>query len=195
MGRIERADVHRKRAFRAVDHGAINRSEIEHAGQIRQLLALSRRLRIGEIAGQPLAIGRAERLDLQKFRGHGAVVRGERDGETGLREQDSHDYIAPDGKSFLIDALTRMSCTTKMVSMKNVTITVDEEVAQWARVWAAKHNTSVSRILGDILKEKMRQEEGYEAAMRQFLSRKPYVLKKTRRYPKREELHDRKGLR
>ena len=79
--------------------------------------------------------------------------------------------------------------------MKNVTITVDEEVAQWARVWAAKHNTSVSRILGDILKEKMRQEEGYEAAMRQFLSRKPYVLKKTRRYPKREELHDRKGLR
>ena len=79
--------------------------------------------------------------------------------------------------------------------MKNVTITVDEEVALWARVWAAKHNTSVSRILGELLKEKMSQEEGYEAAMKQFLSRKSYVLKKTRRYPKREELHDRKGLR
>ena len=75
--------------------------------------------------------------------------------------------------------------------MKNVTITVDEEVALWARVWAAKHNTSVSRILGELLKEKMSQEEGYEAAMKQFLSRKSYVLKKTRCYPKREELHDR----
>jgi plasmid stability protein len=49
--------------------------------------------------------------------------------------------------------------------MKNVTITLDEDVARWARVWAARHDTSVSRISGELLQEHMRQEEGYEAAM------------------------------
>ncbi len=45
--------------------------------------------------------------------------------------------------------------------MKNVTITLDEDVAQWARVFAAKNNTSVSQLLGQILKEKMAQENEY----------------------------------
>jgi hypothetical protein len=79
--------------------------------------------------------------------------------------------------------------------MKNVTVTLEEEVAQWARIWAARHNVSVSQMLGQMLKEKMAQEEGYESSMRQFLARKAYVRKKTRRYPRREELYDRKGLR
>ena len=33
--------------------------------------------------------------------------------------------------------------------MKNVTITLDEEVARWARVMAAEQNTSVSRLVGE----------------------------------------------
>lgn len=41
--------------------------------------------------------------------------------------------------------------------MKNVTITLDEKVAQWARVEAAKAGKSLSRWLGDWLAEKRDQ--------------------------------------
>ena len=78
--------------------------------------------------------------------------------------------------------------------MKNVTITLEEEVARWARVLAAKRNTSVSKLLGEILKEKMAQEDEYEAAMNRYLSRR-YTTRSKGRYPKREELYDRKSLR
>ncbi|MEW5853854.1 MAG: DUF6364 family protein [Myxococcota bacterium] len=78
--------------------------------------------------------------------------------------------------------------------MKNLTITVPEEVAAWARVWAAKHNTSVSKLVGEMLRERMQQEDAYEAAMRSFLARKPTVLSGAP-YPKREELYDRPRLR
>lgn len=61
--------------------------------------------------------------------------------------------------------------------MKNVTITLAEEVARWARVWAARHDTSLSRFLGNILRQKMEEEEGYDRAMQQFLSRGPVPLK------------------
>ena len=36
--------------------------------------------------------------------------------------------------------------------MKNVTITLKEEVARWARIKAAEKNTSVSRLVGEMLK-------------------------------------------
>ena len=75
--------------------------------------------------------------------------------------------------------------------MKNVTITLEEEVARWARIWAAEHETSVSRFLGGILKERMLQERGYASAMSEYLSRPPRILKKSGAYPKRDELHDR----
>jgi hypothetical protein len=38
--------------------------------------------------------------------------------------------------------------------MKNVTITLDEEAARWARIQAAEHNTSVSRLVGEMLLKK-----------------------------------------
>ena len=76
--------------------------------------------------------------------------------------------------------------------MRNVTITLDEKVAKQARVWAAEHDTSVSRLVGDMLAEKMRQESGYEAAMRSFLARSaPPLRRPGERLPKREELYDR----
>lgn len=75
--------------------------------------------------------------------------------------------------------------------MINVTLSLKEEVAQWARVAAAKHNTSVSRLLGELLEEHMRQEEGYETAMQRFLSRKPVPLNQTGSYPSRNEVHER----
>ncbi len=78
--------------------------------------------------------------------------------------------------------------------MKNVTVTLDESVARWARIWAARHDTSVSRLLGELLRERMLQEEGYEAAMQQYLAVAPRPLKKAGRYPSRDETHERTGL-
>jgi len=76
--------------------------------------------------------------------------------------------------------------------MKKVTISLDEKLAHWVRVRAAESNTSVSRLVGELLKEKMREEEGYHQAMEQFLAQEPRVLRKAgTSYPKREELHER----
>jgi hypothetical protein len=57
--------------------------------------------------------------------------------------------------------------------MKNVTITLDEEVARWARIQAAEHNTSVSRIVGEMPREKMLAGKSYQLAMDQYLSQPP----------------------
>jgi predicted DNA-binding ribbon-helix-helix protein len=79
--------------------------------------------------------------------------------------------------------------------MKNVTITLDEETAHWARIEAAHRDMSVSRLIGELLHEHMRAQASYETAMRRYLTRAPTVLKDTGGYPGREELHDRAGLR
>ena len=78
--------------------------------------------------------------------------------------------------------------------MPNLTITAEEEVLRWARVKAAEENTSVARLVGDLLKERMRAESGYQAAKRRFLGVKPRILSGSP-YPSRDELHDRSGLR
>lgn len=76
--------------------------------------------------------------------------------------------------------------------MKNVTITLEEEVARWARVWAAKHDTSVSRMLGETLKEKMQKEGNYARSQACFFSRPAQPLKQPNQaYPKRDELYER----
>jgi len=75
--------------------------------------------------------------------------------------------------------------------MKNVTITLDEKVAKWVRIWAAKQNSSVSRLVGELLRQKMVEEQGYQAAMKQYLSVKPTALKNAGVYPSREDLHER----
>ena len=76
--------------------------------------------------------------------------------------------------------------------MKNVTVTLDEDVLRWARIRAAKSETSVSRLLGDLLKQEMRREADYQIAMNDFLSRRPGPLKSEADvYPRREELYDR----
>ncbi len=76
--------------------------------------------------------------------------------------------------------------------MKNVTISLDEKVARWARIYAAERDTSVSRMVGELLREKMHGEENYRAAMQHYLSLPPHKLKKPgSKYPKREKLHER----
>ena len=78
--------------------------------------------------------------------------------------------------------------------LRNVTVTLEESVARWARVEAARQETSVSRLLGEILKERMVKESSYQESMHRFLSTKPF-LKTDGRYLSREEVHDRAHLR
>ncbi|MCU1301184.1 MAG: CopG family transcriptional regulator [Candidatus Sulfotelmatobacter sp.] len=42
-----------------------------------------------------------------------------------------------------------------IIRLRNVTVTLEEDVARWARVEAARLDTSVSRLLGELLKERM----------------------------------------
>jgi hypothetical protein len=80
--------------------------------------------------------------------------------------------------------------------MKNVTITLDEKTAAWARNHAARHDMSLSRFVGELLEKTMRESREYGRAMRSYLSRNPAALKKRgERYPPRDELHDRHNLR
>jgi hypothetical protein len=59
---------------------------------------------------------------------------------------------------------TLFSCYTIIVSstnrLRNVTVTLEEDVAQWARIEAARQDTSVSRLLGALLKERMGELAG-----------------------------------
>lgn len=77
-------------------------------------------------------------------------------------------------------------------NLKNVTVTLDPATARWARLEAARRDTSVSRLLGEILHERMEAEAGYEAAMHRYLAQAPGThRRKGRRYPRRDELHER----
>jgi hypothetical protein len=80
--------------------------------------------------------------------------------------------------------------------MKNITITLNEETARWVRIEAALRETSVSRLVGEILDERRQRDLAYENAAARFLKRKPSRLKsEAQTYPKRDELHDRTVLR
>lgn len=79
--------------------------------------------------------------------------------------------------------------------MKNVTITLDEETASWARMHAARQGKSVSRMVGELLHEHMRDSRRYAEAMRRYLSRPPVRMRTRGNYPRREGLHERSDLR
>ena len=74
-------------------------------------------------------------------------------------------------------------------AMKNVTVTMEDTVADWARMEAARRNTSVSRLVGELLAEKMRHDDAYERAMREWLERDFSFTSDGSPYPKREEIY------
>lgn len=76
--------------------------------------------------------------------------------------------------------------------MRNVTISLDDETARWARIEAARQDTSVSKMVAAMLREKMDRQDAYERARRSYFSRKPVPMSKPGdRYPTREELYER----
>ena len=52
-----------------------------------------------------------------------------------------------------------------------MTITLDERTAAWARVHAARHKTSVSRLVGEMLRQRIPELREYDQAMRSYLAR------------------------
>jgi plasmid stability protein len=75
--------------------------------------------------------------------------------------------------------------------MRNVTITISDELARWARVWAAEHDTSLSAMISQILQEKMDKERHYQTAMDGFLTKEARPLSGGKAYPSRDKLYDR----
>jgi len=73
--------------------------------------------------------------------------------------------------------------------MKNVTVTMEDSVADWARMEAARRNTSVSRLVGELLAERMRHDDAYERAMREWLDRDPSFSSDGSPYPKRDQIY------
>ena len=78
--------------------------------------------------------------------------------------------------------------------MKNVTVTMEDEVADWARLEAARRNTSVSRLVGEMLAEKMRHDDAYERAMREALEFRSFGRSEGP-YLSRDEIYDRSARR
>lgn len=72
--------------------------------------------------------------------------------------------------------------------MKNVTVTMEDSVAEWARLEAARRNTSVSRLVGELLAEKMRHDDAYERALQDWLHRERTWSSDGGPYPDRELL-------
>ncbi|MCB9733725.1 MAG: CopG family transcriptional regulator [Deltaproteobacteria bacterium] len=60
--------------------------------------------------------------------------------------------------------------------MINVTLKIDDDVANWARVFAAKRNVSLSRLLSEMLRDRMAREDEYQLAMKSYLARAPSEL-------------------
>ncbi len=78
--------------------------------------------------------------------------------------------------------------------MKNITITLDEQTAEWARAEAAAQGLSLSRYVGEVLRKQLPQALAYEQAMNRWIARqknlKP-LRKPGEKLPTREEIYDR----
>jgi plasmid stability protein len=79
--------------------------------------------------------------------------------------------------------------------MRNVTISLDEDLARWVRIRAAEQDKSISRFISETLQRDMLEEKSYDEAMNRFFSREPTSINESGVYPKRDELYDRTGLR
>jgi hypothetical protein len=80
--------------------------------------------------------------------------------------------------------------------MKNITITLDEQTAKWAREEAAAQGMSLSRYVGEVMRKQLPRAQAYERAMNSFLSRSRTALTKPGdKLPTRDEIYDRGMLR
>lgn len=64
---------------------------------------------------------------------------------------------------------------------------MEDEASDWVRIEAAKRNTSVSRLVGEMISEKMRHDDAYGRAMREALRFEPIAFEGA--YLKRDEIY------
>ncbi len=80
--------------------------------------------------------------------------------------------------------------------MKNITISMPEDLARKVRVLAARADTSMSQYLCQIASERAAADDTYASAMERYLSRNRGGLRLAdQKIPSREEIHDRDALR
>ncbi len=70
------------------------------------------------------------------------------------------------------EAITGSPCHTDFV-LRNITITVSEEAARWARIKSAEEDTSVSKLVGRMIEDQMRRAGDYWDAFEKFKKIKP----------------------
>lgn len=76
--------------------------------------------------------------------------------------------------------------------LKNITITVTEEVARWARKAAAEESTSVSKLVGRMLEEEMVRRDEYWEAYEKWKKIKPIKGFDASKRMSRDEAHERR---
>lgn len=80
--------------------------------------------------------------------------------------------------------------------MRNVTITLTEELALWLRVRAAEADQSVSNWLAQMIEKMKLREDEYQSAMERALAIQPRQAEWVEgQKPTRDALHDRASLR
>jgi len=80
--------------------------------------------------------------------------------------------------------------------MKNITISMPDDLARKVRVLAAMAETSMSQYLCQLAAEKAEADDGYLAAMARYLARERGGLRlANQKLPTREEIHDRDAFR
>lgn len=82
-------------------------------------------------------------------------------------------------------------CYTEFV-LKNMTITVSEEAARWARKKAAEENTSVSKLVGKMLEDQMRRTDSYWKAYETWKKIKPIKGFDASKRLSRDQVHERR---
>jgi hypothetical protein len=75
--------------------------------------------------------------------------------------------------------------------MKNVTISMSEDLARWLRVEAAEADVSISRYLADLVAERKTVVDRREVARLSYCSRSGANLSDGGQYPSREQIHER----
>jgi hypothetical protein len=77
--------------------------------------------------------------------------------------------------------------------MKNVTVTLDDQTAEWARAHAAERGMSLSRYIGELLRQQLPKAQAYEQAMQRYMSNQWTLPLRDpdERLPTREEIYDR----
>jgi len=80
------------------------------------------------------------------------------------------------------------------LNLRKITITLDEAVARWAGIEAARRGITVSGLIADLLRAQSTDENQYNLAMQEALTREPFLTSEGL-YLSRQEANNRERLR